>query len=271
VTSWRSWRTWQDDGMQERAKLFGREAERYDRTRPGYPDGLIDLVLGPSPRELTVLDVASGTGIASRQLAERGAEVLGVELNPGMAEVAERRGVRTEVAAFEAWDPAGRAFDRVTCAQAWHWLEPEVSSTKVASVLRPGGRVCLFWSMGGYPDDLADELEATYRRTLPSDAPPLVIGYAANRSSKPAADLSAVADQLRRNGRFEEPEFESFPWTRTYTRDEWLDELQSHSDHAALPPDLRQQLLDEVGKTLDAFGGSFDMPYASALISATRD
>jgi SAM-dependent methyltransferase len=256
--------------MRERARLFDREADRYDRTRPSYPDALVDHVLGPSPSGLSVLDVACGTGIASRQMVQRGAQVLGVDLNAGMAQIAERHGVRTEVAAFETWDPAGRSFDRVTCAQAWHWLDPEVSTTKVASVLRPDGRLCLFWNVGGYPDDLADALEAVYRRVLPVDSPPLVIGYAANRAREPRGDLSEVTHQLRRSGAFGESKLERFPWRRTYTRDEWLDELQSHSDHAALAPDVRQRLLDEVGTTIDDVGGAFDMPYVATLISAAR-
>jgi SAM-dependent methyltransferase len=254
--------------MRERARLFDREADRYDRTRPSYPDALVDQVLGTSPGGLSVLDVACGTGIASRLMAQRGAQVLGVELNPAMAEIAERHGIRTEVAPFETWDPAGRTFDRVTCAQAWHWLDPEVATAKVASVLRPGGRLCLIWNVGGYPDDLADALEATYRSVLPPDAPPLVIGYAANRPSDPVGDLSEVTHQLRRSGWFGESQWEKFPWRRTYSRDEWLDELQSHSDHAALAPDVRQRLLDEVGTTIDSFGGSFDMPYVALLITA---
>jgi SAM-dependent methyltransferase len=256
--------------MQERARLFDREADRYDRTRPSYPDALIDHVLGPSPDCLSVLDVACGTGIASRQLAQRGAQVLGVELNPRMAEIAERHGVRTDVAAFETWDPAGRRFDRVTCAQAWHWLEPDVSTAKIASVLPPGGRLCVFWNVGGYPDDLADALHAAYQRALPSDAPRLTMGYAANRASDPAFLLSGVSQQLGRSGRFGESRLQTFPWIRTYTRDEWLDELQSHSDHAALEPDTRQRLFDQVGTTIDDFGGSFDMPYVATLISAAR-
>src|SRR5581483_3936118 len=69
----------------ERAKLFDREAERYDRTRPAYPDELIDDVLGPTPEGLAVLDVACGSGIASRQMIARGAQVMGVDLNEGMA------------------------------------------------------------------------------------------------------------------------------------------------------------------------------------------
>jgi 2-polyprenyl-3-methyl-5-hydroxy-6-metoxy-1,4-benzoquinol methylase len=63
--------------------------------------------MGSSPHSLSVLDVGCGTGIASRLVAERGARVLGVELNAGMAEVADRRGIPTEVAAFETYTPPG--------------------------------------------------------------------------------------------------------------------------------------------------------------------
>ena len=58
-------------GQRDRARLFDGEAERYDRIRPGYPEALIDDVLGPSPHGLSVLDVACGTGIAARQIAGR--------------------------------------------------------------------------------------------------------------------------------------------------------------------------------------------------------
>ena len=46
------------------------------------------MLLGPVPAGVDVLDVGCGTGIASRQMAERGAKVLGVELAPRMAEIA---------------------------------------------------------------------------------------------------------------------------------------------------------------------------------------
>src|ERR1700687_5236523 len=106
----------------ERSKLFDQEAERYDRCRPTYTDALIDEVLGTEPASLAVLDVGCGTGIASRQMVQRGAKVLGVELAPRMAEIARRHGIEVEIAAFEGWDAAGRTFDRVTSVQAWHWL-----------------------------------------------------------------------------------------------------------------------------------------------------
>ena len=95
-------------------------SQPYHRCRPRYPDMVIDALLGPEPSRLEVLDVGCGTGIAARPMAERGAKVLGVELAPRMAEVAQRHGIDVEIGAFEEWEAAGRSFDRVTSAQAWH-------------------------------------------------------------------------------------------------------------------------------------------------------
>jgi SAM-dependent methyltransferase len=255
---------------QVRADSFGREAERYDRSRPGYPPALIDDIVGRYSDELSVLDVGCGTGIASRLLAERGAHVLGVDGDPEMAGIAARHGIPVEVAAFEAWDPAGRTFDRVASAQAWHWLDPELSTGKAMSVLRPGGRLCIFWSAGFHPDPLADALVDTYRRVLPAGGPVVVIGYAANRSNDTLADSGMVTDAIRACDGLAGVRMRTFTWRRTYTRDQWLDQLLSHSDHLAMDPDLRQDLSDAVGSTIDDFGGEFPMTFVTTLVSATR-
>jgi SAM-dependent methyltransferase len=256
--------------LKTRADSFGREAQRYDRSRPGYPPALIDDIVGRDPHEVSVLDVGCGTGIASRLLAERGAHVLGVDGNAGMAEIAALHGIPVEVARFEAWDPAERTFDRVASAQAWHWLDPAASTGKAASVLRPGGRLCVFWSAGFHPNDLADALSDTYRSVLPERGPVLVIGYAANRADDTLADSSVVTDAFRACDGLAGPRMRSFTWSRRYSRDQWLDQLLSHSDHLALDPELRQRLSDGIGSTIDGFGGTFTMTYVTTLVSATR-
>jgi SAM-dependent methyltransferase len=70
-----------------------------------------------------------------------------------MAEIARGHGVEVEIAAFEAWEAAGRTFDRVSSAQAWHWLDLPSATAKAASVLRPGGKLCLIWNAGCQPDN----------------------------------------------------------------------------------------------------------------------
>jgi SAM-dependent methyltransferase len=250
--------------------LFDREAERYDRCRPTYPDPVIDAVLGPESSGLKVLDVGCGTGIASRLIAQRGADVFGIEIAPRMAAIAQGHGIDVEVGAFEDWEPAGRTFDRVTSAQAWHWLDLPVATAKAASVLRPGGRLCLIWNAGSHPDDLADALAEVYALALPSRVHTVFRGYAANRSTDRRSGLTSEVAAIAEVPDFDTPTETWFPWTRTYQRDEWLDQLLSRSDHTALAPAVQERLFEGIGVTIDDFGGSFIMNFESVLITATR-
>lgn len=56
---------------------FDSVADEYDSARPAYPDGVYEA-LGDVDG-LCVLNVGAGTGIASRQLLERGAQVVAVD------------------------------------------------------------------------------------------------------------------------------------------------------------------------------------------------
>jgi SAM-dependent methyltransferase len=255
---------------QERSKLFDQEAECYDRCRPTYPDAVIDELLGPVPAGLDVLDVGCGTGIASRQMVQRGAKVLGVEVAPGMAGIARNHGIDVEISAFEDWDAAGRTFDRVTSAQAWHWLDLPLATSKAASLLRPSGRLCLVWNAGWQSDHLADALEEVYASVVPCDSHRIFRGYAANRSIDAKTDLESELDAVSAVTDFGELTERWFPWTRAYQRDEWLDQLHSRSDHTALKPEVLDRLLEGIGAAIDDHGGSFVMNFETILITATR-
>src|SRR3954470_5663601 len=99
------------------AESFGTDAERYDRTRPHYPDALVERIVAACPGR-DVLDVGCGTGIEARQFQATGCRVLGVEPDARMADFARGTGVEVEVATFEMWDAGGRTFDAVVSGQA---------------------------------------------------------------------------------------------------------------------------------------------------------
>ena len=148
------------------AEGFGADAGRYDRARPGYPAALVDRIVAASPGR-DVLDVGCGTGISSRLFQAAGAVVLGIDPDPRMADLARRAGTQAEVAKFEDWDPAGRSFDAVVAAQAWHWVDPVAGAAQAAAVLRPGGRLAVFWNAFEPPRELREAFAEVYRRVLP--------------------------------------------------------------------------------------------------------
>jgi len=84
-----------------------------------------------------------------------------------MAELARQGGTDVEVSKFEDWDPAGRLFDTVIAAQAWHWVDPLAGAAKAATVLRPGGRLAVFWNAFEPPEQLKAAFAEVFRRVQP--------------------------------------------------------------------------------------------------------
>jgi len=246
------------------AESFGTDPERYDRTRPRYPQPMVDAILHAIPgREL--LDVRPGTGISAQPFLDAGCRVLGVEVDPRMAEFARRRGFAVEQAKWEEWDPAGRTFDAVIAGQAWHWIDPVVGPARAAQVLRPEGRLAVFWNVSEPPADLAEATAAVYRRVLP-DSP-------FSRISTPGlaaydSQLTRAADGIRETGAFAEPQRWEFGWERFYTRDEWLDQVPTAGGHSRFPKDKLDELLAGIGEAIDAAGGHFTVKYVTAVVTA---
>ena len=251
------------------AESFGTDAERYERARPSYPDALIDRIVTDSPGP-DVLDAGCGTGIAARQFQAAGCRVLGVEPDARMAEVARRLGVEVEVATLEAWDPAGRKFDAVVAAQAWHWIDPIAGAAKAARVLRPGGRLAAFWHVFQLPPDLAEAFAEVYERLVP-EAPVNVRWLSGPPEAAYAPMLTKAADGFRTAGGFGDSEEWRFDWERTYTRNTWLDQLPTIGLLTRLPQDRLAEILEGVGAAVDKLGGSFTMRYSTVAVTATRN
>jgi SAM-dependent methyltransferase len=130
---------------------FDTVATQYAAGRPDYPAALFDRLAELIGRPLDgadVVDLGAGTGIASRQMAARGAHVLAVELSAAMAAqlAATSPGVRVVLGSGSALPVRGGAADLVTCAQAWHWMDPARAVPQIRRVLRPGGVFAAWWN-----------------------------------------------------------------------------------------------------------------------------
>ena len=195
--------------------------------------------------------------------------MLGIEPDARMAEVARRSGVEVEVVTFEAWDPAGRAFDAVIAATAWHWVDPLAGAAKAALVLRPGGRLTVFGHAFQLPHAVADAFAAVYRQVVPDspvDLQPLRQGALEAYQRM----YAKFADAIGEAGGFEDPQQWRLDWEQTYTRDEWLDQMPTHGSLTQLSADKLTDVLDGTGAAIDAMGGNFTIPYATVGVSAAR-
>lgn len=119
--------------------------EVYDRSRPSPPPELLEIlmVVAQVTRPRLVVDLGAGTGLSTRVWAERAEEVIGVEPNARMVEQARLATQAPNVhyvEAFAANTALGEgSADLVTCAQAFHWMEPAPVLAEAGRILRRGG------------------------------------------------------------------------------------------------------------------------------------
>ncbi len=181
-----------------------------------------------------------------------------------MAAFARSTGLEVEQARFEEWDPRGRRFELAISAQAWHWVDPELGAHRAADALTPDGEVAIFWNLGSPAPDLGAELDDLYARLAPGcDGYAVLLGARDERGEMAAAGLE-------RSGRYQEPSLTSFVWSREYTAEQWLENLRTHSDHAAMDAPARERLLDALRDLIAARGGVIELDYETRLLSASR-
>jgi hypothetical protein len=157
------------------------------------------------------------------------------------------------VSSFEDWDDAGRTFDLVTCAQAWHWVDPAVGAPKAARLLARGGQLAVFWNFAELAEPEQEVVQAVYREL----APELV----ARPGS--ADDDNTHLDRLTASGCFATVETVTYPHERSWPVDEWIGNLGTQSNHVLLGPRLPNLLrairaaLLEQGAEVRTMGGTY--------------
>jgi SAM-dependent methyltransferase len=148
-------------------RVFDEVAIEYDRSRPGYPQRLVDEACDLAGLESgdVVLEVGCGSGQLTRDLLAAGLEVVVVEPGAHLLSLAaqnlEDAGEVTFVnARFENAQLPGRHFRAVFAASSFHWIDPEVSWAKVADLLAPGGTLALLQHCGLEERRSPDDQEA---------------------------------------------------------------------------------------------------------------
>lgn len=144
--------------------IFDKRADNYAKARPGYAQGVIDLVcselLHPGDQ---IADVGAGTGIFAKEFMERGFDVFCVEPNEEMLQQAIRLHAAnphfTAVAApAEATTLPDHSVNLITAASAFHWFDTEKFRIECLRILKENGTLFTVINVRDYEDPL------TYRQ-----------------------------------------------------------------------------------------------------------
>ena len=239
--------------------LFESVADEYDRARPSYPDGIYNA-LGDL-NGIRVLDVGAGTGIATRQLLDRGADVIAIDPGRNVLTRAAGRtvGLPAVVADGAVLPIRDKTVDLVCFAQAWHWLDPTTRCSETHRVLRDNGRWAGWWSHARADD------QAWFH-----DYWSLIELHCAG----PHRDQRNIdwGHTVAESGLFQVHDRIDVPWMRSISIDAWLVDWSSHSYVAALELPARNDLLSELREVLTTQfpNGEMTVRYETWLWTATK-
>lgn len=254
-----------------RRASFEEVAELYDSARPVYPhavfDDLVELAnLSPGAR---ILEVGPGTGKATLPLAERGFEIVGVELGADLGAIAREKlaafpNVEIFHAAFETWEPVRGAFDAVVAFTAFHWIDPEARFEKSVGVLAPGGALAVVETKhvllpGG--DDFFVDVQADYDDVTPSPE---------NRPPPPPEEVDDLAAEFEAAG-LTSVAVRRHLWDVTYRAAEYIQVLDTYSGNRMLDPATRARLFERIRARIETRpSGKIRKTYLATLTVGKR-
>jgi SAM-dependent methyltransferase len=187
--------------------------------------------------------------LATVPLAERGYEIVAVELGAELAAIARRRlaeypDVEVVVAAFEDWPLPSDPFDAVVSATAFHWIDPEVRLTKAAQALRPGGSLLIIETRRVPVGDeqLFAAISGCSERFDPTARPPREL-----TADEPPESLA----ELVGSSLFDRVKTRRYEWTQEYTTAGYVELLMTFSNVLALEPPRQAGLLDCMADLID--------------------
>ena len=238
-------------------RVFGEVAALYDDIRPGYPDELLEALTAfhggvPAP----VADLGAGTGKATELLLRLGSPVIAVEPDPRMAEILARKLPAAEVvtAAFEQWAPPPGGVGLISCATAWHWLDPQTRGRRVHAALQPRGTLAILHNRHGYA-------EPDQQRAI--DGIMQAIDPVQTVDDRP---VDWAREDLERSGLFTGTEVHEWHRHPVFSTEQYLQLVRTFSTYRRHSPEDQRRTLADLSTAIDGWGGRLRMDVHTVLV-----
>ncbi len=247
---------------------FGRVAALYDKARPKYPKELIEKIISYSSlsKNHKILEVGVGTGQISLPFLELGFDLLGLEPDLNLCKFCQQKlhnypNLIIKNQSFEDYQLNENNFNLFLSAQAFHWIEANFGLDKAIYSLKENGTIVLVW-----------HTEQSQNTEFYKATTPVFARYISNEPSrpKPPSSKKEYKSLMQSSKNLYDFEEYSFEWHKEYSKQEFIDLLNTFSGHISLDKQTRNNFNSEIEAVIDGFGGRVIRLYSSQILLAKK-
>jgi ubiquinone/menaquinone biosynthesis C-methylase UbiE len=237
----------------EKKHLFNEVVEQYDKMRPTYTTEVFSDIFKISniTKSKSLLEIGCGTGQATKPFLDYGCNVTAIELGNELAQYTknkfkEYQDFNVISCSFENYECELDTFDLIYSATAFHWIQPEYGFKRLYELLKPNGHVALFWNKPtiSYNKRIHEEIQELYRSYVPE------WGEASKEIQNKYGYCIEWIDKLG----FVDLQVKHYTNKRFLTSNEYLELLETYSDHRQLDENIKKNLHDSIKKVIESNG-----------------
>jgi ubiquinone/menaquinone biosynthesis C-methylase UbiE len=234
---------------------FGQVAKSYAKAREDIPVSLMDslFIRGITLDGKKVADIGCGTGALSRKMAMRKADVIGVDPSTELLQLAidfnktKNYKIPYVQGSSESTGLLESQFDLVTVMRAWHWFDQEKAIIEIKRILKEKGTLIVIDS--GFLAGSA-VVEKTFE----------VLSKYVSGGLKPAGSKADSMQRIsgfpiewfaewQKNG-FGLSDFYKLNYSVSFSKQDWLERIESISWLAGLQDDIRKIALQDLSDSI---------------------
>ena len=214
----------------------------YASARPAYPESIYRALtdMGVIGAGIRVLEIGAGTGLATREVARVGSEVMALEPGPELARLLREAvpEAAVVVARLEDTELPESSFDSVIAATSMHWVDLSIGLPKLHATLRPDGLLAVWRNVFWDP-----RIETPFRRRVDQ----IVAQRTSGTATAPRAPDRPSMEELAAGGWFEPVHSERWRWSIDLSTNQLRRLFQTFSDWTSAEADAAAEAVDELG------------------------
>jgi protein-L-isoaspartate O-methyltransferase len=264
------WKIGREDFYRKESEMFNLAADYYDRYRPGYPNEIIQTLIGETAigEQSVLLEIGAGSGKATERLAGIHCSICCVD--PGAELVARGnirfrnyRKIRFHCARYEEFEPKGNHYDMICAFQAFHWVPQPLGYRKCAEELKKKGHLALVWNMYvTYDNALDNELLKISSKHG---------GFADFMDETKCEErILSIAQSIDGSALFKKATIYRHYWEQTYTADEYYGFCLTGNSFIQKSNEEKKAARQDIGRLAEKHGGRITRPYLCVLYLATK-